>query len=98
MNLGVDKGSGVAHLCDHLGIDIADAAAVGDTYNDIPMLEVAAEAFAPANCIDAVRATGARILSPCQDGAVADLVEILDRRYGADRGETGKEEEKKCQP
>ena len=39
MNLGVDKGSGVAHLCERLGIDIADAAAVGDTYNDIPMLE-----------------------------------------------------------
>ncbi len=36
MNLGVDKGAGVAHLCEHLGIDIADAAAVGDTYNDIP--------------------------------------------------------------
>ena len=34
MNLGVDKGAGVAHLCEHLDIDIADAAAVGDTYND----------------------------------------------------------------
>ena len=45
MNLGVDKGSGVAHLCDHLGIDIADAAAVGDTYNDIPMLERVGHSF-----------------------------------------------------
>ena len=87
-----------ALLAQQLGIDRAHIYCVGDNQNDIPMLEVAAEAFAPANCIDAVRATGARILSPCQDGAVADLVEILDRRYGADRGETGKEEEKKCQP
>ena len=39
MNLGVDKGSGMAHLCAQLGIDEADTAAVGDTYNDIPMLE-----------------------------------------------------------
>lgn len=45
MNLGVDKGAGVAHLCEHLGIDIADAAAVGDTYNDIPMLERVGHSF-----------------------------------------------------
>lgn len=36
MNLGVSKGSGVAHLCRQLGIGLRDAAAVGDTYNDIP--------------------------------------------------------------
>ena len=38
MNKGVNKGAGLRHLCDRLGIDIADAAAVGDTYNDIEML------------------------------------------------------------
>lgn len=49
MNLGVDKGSGVAHLCVQLGIDEADAAAVGDTYNDIPMLERVGHSYIVAN-------------------------------------------------
>ena len=49
MNLGVDKGSGVAHLCAQLGIDEADAAAVGDTYNDIPMLERVGHSYIVAN-------------------------------------------------
>lgn len=49
MNHGVDKGSGVAHLCAQLGIDEADAAAVGDTYNDIPMLERVGHSFIVAN-------------------------------------------------
>lgn len=49
MNLGVDKGSGVAHLCAHLGIDMSDAAAVGDTYNDIPMLKRVGHSYIVAN-------------------------------------------------
>ena len=41
MNKGVNKGEGLRHLCQVLGIAIADAAAVGDTYNDTEMLEAA---------------------------------------------------------
>ena len=95
---GAHKGGMVLRLAQLLGIDRAHIYCIGDHANDIPMLKVAAQAFAPANCIDAIRDMGVRILSPCQDGAVADVVEILDRRYGADGGETGKEEEKRCQP
>lgn len=38
---GIDKGTGIAYLCQHMGWDIADAAAVGDGVNDEPMLRMA---------------------------------------------------------
>ena len=60
----------------------ADAAAVGDTYNDIPMLEYAGMAFAPENAIPAVhRVPGIRILPDCRENAMAAMIAVLDRRY-----------------
>ena len=38
---GIDKGTGIAYLCQQMGWDIADAAAVGDGVNDEPMLRMA---------------------------------------------------------
>ena len=55
--------------------------AFGDGENDIPMLEVSAVPFAPANAIPAVHEFGAHIVSHCSDGAVADVVEYLDKIY-----------------
>lgn len=49
MNLGVSKGSGIAHLCRSLGIELSEAAGVGDTYNDIPMLSAVGHSFIVAN-------------------------------------------------
>ena len=54
---------------------------IGDHKNDIPMLEVSAVPFAPANAIPAVHEFGAHIVSHCSDGAVADVVEYLDKIY-----------------
>lgn len=34
-----DKGSGIQNLCGHLGISPADTLAIGDNYNDLPMLQ-----------------------------------------------------------
>ena len=42
---------------------------------------LAAEGFAPANCIPAVRESGATIVSHALDGALADVVEILEKKY-----------------
>jgi len=54
---------------------------VGDEANDLPMLTLAAEGFAPANCIPAVRDSGAAIVCHARDGALADVVEILEQKY-----------------
>lgn len=49
MNKGVDKGTGLARLCDHLGVAQADAAAFGDTDNDAEMLEWVGHSYLMAN-------------------------------------------------
>ena len=59
----------------------ADTSAGQMQQNDIPMLEVSAVPFAPANAIPAVHEFGAHIVSHCSDGAVADVVEYLDKIY-----------------
>lgn len=52
---------------------------IGDHANDLPMLQAADRAFAPANSIEKVLRSGASIVCHCLDGAAADVVDILDR-------------------
>lgn len=52
---------------------------IGDHANDLPMLEAADRAFAPANAIEAVRASGVEVVCHCLDGAVAEAVERLEQ-------------------
>lgn len=78
---GANKGGMVRRLAARLGISMDHVYCVGDEANDIPMLTAAREGFAPANCTDAVRACGATIVCDAREGALADVVEILDRRY-----------------
>ena len=52
---------------------------VGDHANDLPMLRAADRAFAPANAIEEVLTSGVEVVGHCLDGAVADVVEILER-------------------
>ena len=80
---GATKGNMVLRLAELLGVARQDLYCIGDHANDIPMLDVSAIPFAPSNCIDALRQYGAQIVGSCRDGAVADVIEILDRRYGA---------------
>lgn len=77
MNLGVDKGSGVAHLCENLGISIEDAAAVGDTYNDIPMLERVGHSFIVANAEDHMQAHAKYMVPSNNDGGVLALIDAI---------------------
>lgn len=78
---GANKGGAVLRVANMLNIDRKDIYCIGDNQNDIPMLAVSAVPFAPANCAPAVREWGARIVSECRDGAIADVIDALDRRY-----------------
>ena len=49
MNRGVDKGVGIARLCDHLGVSVSDVVACGDTDNDVEMLETVGHGYLVAN-------------------------------------------------
>lgn len=79
---GSNKGGMLRRLASRLGIAMEHVYCVGDEANDIPMLTAAAEGFAPANCVEAVRACGATIVSHARQSALADVVERLEKRYG----------------
>lgn len=80
---GSNKGGGVARVARLLGIAPDRIYCVGDNQNDIPMLELSAIPFAPANCAPEVREWSgkARILCHCDDGVIGDIVDILDGLY-----------------
>lgn len=78
---GANKGGMVQRLARHLGISMEHVYCAGDEANDLSMLSVAAEGFAPANCISAVRESGATIVSHCEQDAIAEIIEILNKRY-----------------
>ena len=82
---GANKGEATRVLAGMLGISMDHVYSAGDHQNDLSMLAAAREGFAPASAIPAVFASGATIVSPCPQGALADVVEILDRRYGGER-------------
>ena len=80
---GANKGGMVLRLAKRLGISREHIYCVGDEANDLAMLRIAAEGFAPANCIDAVRRCGATVVADARDSALAEVVSILDRKYDA---------------
>ncbi|MDE7245749.1 MAG: Cof-type HAD-IIB family hydrolase [Oscillospiraceae bacterium] len=74
---GADKGQMALKLKELCGCDKLYCA--GDHANDLPMLRAADRAFAPSNAIPAVLESGAAVVCHCIDGALGDIVEILDR-------------------
>ncbi len=71
----------MARVAQLLGVAHDHVYCVGDNQNDIPMLELSAIPFAPANCAPEVKEWGARVLCHCDDGVIGDIVDILDGLY-----------------
>jgi len=82
---GCHKGSMAAKAAQLLHIAPEHFYCMGDNQNDIPMLELSAIPFAPANCAPEVRewmaARGTALLGRCDDHAVAQAIGILDSLY-----------------
>ena len=78
---GANKGGMVRRLAARLGISMDHVYCAGDEANDLSMLRSAAEGFAPANASPAVREAGVTLVCDAREGAIADVVEILDRKY-----------------
>ncbi len=79
---GVDKGRGVRALAERLGVDPAEILAIGDSLNDLPLLEAAGLACAPGNAEEAVRRRAAYV-SPEPFGR--GILDVL-RRFAAPDG------------
>ena len=78
---GVTKGEGVKYLLKALNISREHLYCAGDGWNDLPMMEIARMSFAPADANPAVFASGARRVCTAREGAVAEIIDILDGIY-----------------
>lgn len=78
---GASKGGMVRRLAGRLGISMEHVYCAGDEANDLSMLRAASQGFAPANASAAVLESGATVVRDAREGAIAEVVEILDRRY-----------------
>ncbi len=77
---GVDKGSGLRRLCDLLGLDIRRVMAIGDSDNDIPMLEAAGLGVAMGNAGEHVKAVAGWVAPTIDEEGAAVAMQrwILD--------------------
>jgi HAD superfamily hydrolase (TIGR01484 family) len=77
--VGVHKASGLAVVCERLGVDSADVLAIGDGRNDIEMLRWAGRGVAMGQAVEEVRSAADDVTASVHDDGVA--VE-LDRWFG----------------
>ena len=52
---GFSKATGIKWLCDHLGIEISETYAIGDSVNDLQMLDVVGHSIVMGNALDSVK-------------------------------------------
>lgn len=72
--VGVHKASGVAEVCERLGVAAADVLAIGDGRNDIELLRWAGRGVAMGQAVEEVRAAADDVTAPVdQDGAALEL-------------------------
>ncbi|MDJ0396301.1 Cof-type HAD-IIB family hydrolase [Rhodococcus sp. G-MC3] len=76
---GVSKASALARLCSEYGIGAESVAAVGDAFNDLPMLEWAGTALTTENAMDEIKSVADRVLASNDDDGVAAYLEELVR-------------------
>lgn len=79
---GCNKGTGVCKLAELLGIRREHVYCAGDNENDLAMLEAAAVGFTPAGSTQAALDAADVVVCDCDQGAIADVVEYLERKYG----------------
>ena len=73
---GINKGAGLRALCRLLGIEPSDVAAIGDSYNDIPMFQLAGLSIAMGGAAAELREAADYVVANVeQDG----LAEAIDR-------------------
>lgn len=75
------KGEALRRLCASLSIALADVLAIGDSEADLPMLEVAGVAVAPANAIPEARERAHWVAPPAGEAPVAAALKrfVFDR-------------------
>lgn len=73
----VDKGFALRYLADHYNLEMAQTAAIGDGYNDIPMLKAAGVSFAVKNAAAIVERAADHVVASCDQDGVAEAVDWI---------------------
>jgi Cof subfamily protein (haloacid dehalogenase superfamily) len=71
---GVNKGSGLEHLCQHFGLKINQVAAIGDYRNDIEMIKLAGLSGAVSNALDDVKQLAQFTVRSNEEGGVGEFI------------------------
>lgn len=71
---GVDKGSTIEFLIEELGIDRSELIAVGDSYNDLGMIQVAGLGVAMANATEAVKRSADYVTTSNNSDGISHLL------------------------
>lgn len=72
---GVDKAAAAAVLASMIGIEPQQFAAVGDSYNDLPMLRTSGTAIAMGNAPDEVKNEADHVAPSVEEDGLADAIE-----------------------
>jgi 3-deoxy-D-manno-octulosonate 8-phosphate phosphatase (KDO 8-P phosphatase) len=78
-----DKLAGLANICGELGLDLVDAAHMGDDLNDLTVLEAVGLPLSVPDAVPEVRAVAAYITSRRGgDGAVREICDLMVAAHG----------------
>ena len=69
------KGNALRFLASLNGVDISQTIAIGDQYNDIPMIEAAGLSVAVGNAVAALKEKADYIAPPCSESAIAHIID-----------------------
>lgn len=74
---GIDKSTGLIHLCGQLGIDASEVVAFGDNHNDVGMLAWAGRGLAMGNAAASAIDAADDVIGDHRDDAVAIYIESI---------------------
>ena len=75
ISYGVSKASAVKILAEKLGVKKSEVMAIGDSENDLPMLQAAGQSVAMGNANEKIKAACTFVTGNCVDDGFADAVE-----------------------
>ena len=81
MPKGISKAQTLLKLAEMTNVKRENLFAIGDGYNDIEMLSLAAISACPSGAPDEVKKYAKEITGAAENGAVADFIDFLKRRF-----------------
>lgn len=75
LNPGVNKGEALGFVCSHLGISLLDVVAIGDSWNDAPLLDAAGFAVAMGSAPPELASSADAVVSDVEHDGVAEAID-----------------------